>query len=63
MASERDPVAELLNAPCGHWVRRDPLGNSVVTLYPEKGESVTRTAPTFPEAVFAALDALPHPED
>lgn len=54
----RNAVKELLEAPCGHWVRRDAHGNSVVTLFPEKGESVTRTAPTFPEAVFAALDAL-----
>jgi phage baseplate assembly protein W len=57
MNSERNAVQELLDAPYGHRVMRDPnTGHSHVELLLPRGRTVTAVAPTFDEAVFRALD-------
>lgn len=54
-----DATDRLMNAPFGHWVRRDKAGNSHVTLYDASGtEMHTIVAPTFDEAVTRALDLV-----
>lgn len=50
-------IERLMNAPYGHFIRRDNAGNSHVSLYQLDGTLLhTIVAPTFDEAVTKALD-------